>query len=53
MLIYLAREVQIGLLLTKKVTVATKYSDFSDVFSKKLAAELSERSDINKHSINL
>lgn len=39
--------------MAKKVTVPAKYSDFADVFSKELAMELSKRSAINKHLINL
>lgn len=48
MSIHLTREAQIALLLAKKVTVSDDYSDFADIFSKKLAAKLSKCSNINK-----
>ena len=51
--IHLAREAQIVLFITEKVTVPAKYLDFADVFSKKLAEVLPERTDINKHAIKL
>ena len=41
------------MLLTKKVTVLIKYSDFADVFSKKSANVLLERIGVNKHAIEL
>lgn len=41
------------MLLTEKVAVLAKYSNFIDVFLKNLAAELSKHSDINKYSIEL
>lgn len=41
------------MLLTKEVIIPNEYSDFTDIFSKKLAVELSKRFDINKHTINL
>lgn len=37
----------------EKVTVPAEYSDFADVFSKKSAAVLPERTDLNKHAIEL
>lgn len=52
MIMYRAWEAQIALLLTEKVTIPDKYLDFMDVFSKKSAAKLSKRSDLNEHSIN-
>lgn len=51
MLIHANQEAQIVLLEAKKVTIPAIYLDFTNLFSKKLAAELLERSDINKHSI--
>ena len=53
MTIHPAREAQIVSLLAKEVTVPTEYSDFTDVFSKKLAEVLSECIGINKHAIEL
>lgn len=53
MLIYLTCEVQIFLLMAKKVTISAKYSDFLDISSKKSVAELTKCSNINKHSIDL
>ena len=53
MTIHLARKAQIALLLAKKVTVSTKYTDFVDVFSKESAKVLPERTGINEHAIQL
>ena len=53
MTIYPAGKAQTASLLAKKVTVPAKYSDFADVFSKKLAKMLPERTKINKHAIKL
>ena len=53
MTIHPAREAQIALPLAKEVTVAAKYSDFADIFSKESAEVLSERTGINKHAIEL
>ena len=53
MSIYLAREAKVALLLTKKVTVPNKYSDFLNIFSKKLANLLQERTGVNEHAIKL
>lgn len=41
------------MLVFEKVTISTKYLDFSDIFLKKFVAELPGRFDINKHSIDL
>ena len=41
------------MLLTKKVTVPTKYSDFADVFLEKSANVLPERIKANEHAIKL
>ena len=40
-------------MLTKKVTLPAKYTNFSDVFLKESAEMLSKRTGINKHVINL
>lgn len=45
--IHLAQEAQVGLLLTEKITVPDDYLNYTDIFSKKLAAKLSKCSDIN------
>ena len=42
-----------ALLLAKEVTVPAKYSDFADVFSKKLANILSEQIGVIEHTIEL
>lgn len=51
--IYPARKTKVALLIVEKVIILVEYSDFEDIFSKKLALKLSKRFDINKHSINL
>ena len=48
-----AREDQITSLLTEEVIILVKYLDYTDVFSKNSAAELPERTDLNKHAIDL
>ena len=48
-----AREAQLALLLTEKVTVPVKFSDFADVFLEKSANVLPERTGANKHAIKL
>ena len=53
MTIYLAREAQIALLLTKEINILEKYSNFADVFLKESAEVLSKRTRINKHAIKL
>lgn len=53
MMIHSAYKAQIPLLLSKKVTISTKYADFADFFSKKSAEVLSKRITINKLAINL
>ena len=40
-------------MLAKEVTVPIEYSDFADLFSKKSAEVLPERTGINKHAIKL
>ena len=42
-----------ALLLVKKVTVLAEYSDFADVFIKKSANILLERTGANEHAIEL
>ena len=44
---------QIALLLTKKVKIPDKYSDFVDVFSEERALVLPERTKFNEHTIDL
>ena len=51
MIIYLVSKIQIALLLTKKITILEKYSDFANLFLKKSAKVLSECTKINKHAI--
>ena len=51
--IHLAWEAQIALLLTKKVILLAKYTDFVDIFLKELAAILLECFGINEHTIKL
>ena len=41
------------MLLAKKVTVPVEYFNYADIFSKKLAKVLPERTGINKHAIKL
>ena len=53
MLIYQTWKAQIFFLLTKKVSISKEYTDFSNVFSKELAAVLLECSNINEHAIDL
>ena len=53
MTIYLTRKAQLTLLLAQKVTVLTKCSDFANVFLKKSANILSERTGANEHVIEL
>ena len=48
-----AREAQLALLLTKKVTVPIEYSDFTNVFSEKSANVLLEQTRANAHAIEL
>ena len=53
MTIYPAREAQLALLLAEKVTVPNEYLDFADVFSKKSANVLTERTGANEYAIEL
>lgn len=53
MIIYPVCKAQIALFSTKKVSVPKKYINFSNVFSKKSAAILTNCSNINKHAIDL
>ena len=47
------RAAQIAFLLTKKVKIPDKYSDFTDVFSEEKALVLPERTELNEHAIDL
>ena len=51
--IYPDRAAQIPSLLTKKVKILDKYADFANVFLKKKALVLPDRTKLNKHTINL
>ena len=51
--IYLDREAQITSLLTKKVKIPDKDSDFTDVFSEEKALVLPERTKFNENAIDL
>ena len=53
MTIRLARKAQLALLLAKEVTVPTEYSNFADIFLKKSANVLAERTGANEHVIEL
>lgn len=50
MLILPAWKAQIA---SEKITILTKYSNYTDVFLKKLAADLFKQSDINQHALHL
>ena len=51
--IYPAQKAQIALLVTKKVKIPTKYSDFSDVFLKEKALILLKITKLNQYAIKL
>ena len=51
--IHLDRKTQIASLLTKKVKILDKYSDFTNVFSGKKALVLPECTEFNEHAIDL
>ena len=53
MTIHPARKAQLAFLLTKKVTVPAKYSDFADVFSEDSANILLEQTIVNENVIEL
>lgn len=53
MTIYPIRKTQIASLLTKKITIFNKYSDFSNVFLEKRALVLLESNKQNQHAIKL
>ena len=44
---------QIASLLAEEVKILDKYSDFADVFSKKKALVLPERTELNEHAIDM
>ena len=47
------KEAQIAFLLTKKVKIPNKYSDFTDVFSEEKTLVLPKHIKLNEHAINL
>lgn len=51
--IYSACEVQIILLVIKKIAIPAKYLNYNNIFLKNLMKDLSKHFDINKDSINL
>lgn len=53
MLMYSNRKALITFLLTEKVTILVKYSDFFNIFLEKFIAILLEKTIINKHIIYL
>ncbi len=53
MLIHLAQKAQIASLIAKKVIMLAEYLDFVDIFSKKSATELFQRSNINEYLVDL
>ena len=53
MTIHPSRKAQLALLLAEKFSMPTKYSDFTDVFSKKSTNVLPERTGANEHAIEL
>lgn len=53
MIIYLAQKAQIVFLLTKRVIILTKYSDFSNIFLKKLTIIIPKKNNINRHIIEV
>ena len=55
MLVHSEKQAQVRALLFDKAstTVPLKYSDYSNVFSAKNAAELLENTEMNKHAIEL
>lgn len=46
-IIHLARETQIASLLTKKVKISDKYSDYADIFLEEKAAILQKITNLN------
>ena len=51
--IYLSHQAQITALMSEETRISAEYSDFSNVFLLKSAAELLEHTKINDHSIDL
>ena len=51
--VHLFQHAQIALLKAKKVTILSKYADYTDVFSPDSASELPKHTSINDHFINL
>ena len=50
---HLVRKAYIALFITKKVIILAEYTDFANVFLKKLAKVLFKQTDINKHTMKL
>lgn len=53
MLIHPAKKTQIASLITKKVKISAKYSDFNNVFLKKKTLVLPKIIKLNQHAIEL
>ena len=53
MAIHPAKEAQIALLVTEKVKILTKYSDFSDIFLEKQTSILLKTIKLNQYAIEL
>lgn len=53
MLIFLDRKAQITFLLTKKVIIPKKYSNFANGFSENKVLKLPEQIELNKYRIEL
>ena len=53
MLIYSSCQAQVALVMSKKIEITAKYSDFSDVFSSDSMVELSKHTRIHDHPTNL
>ena len=53
MTIHIARKAQLALLLAKKITDPSKYSDFADMFLEKSANIPLKQTRVNKHAIKL
>ena len=53
MMIYLANKAQIASLVTKKLKIPSKYSDFKTIFSKEKILLLPETTNLNQYAIML
>ena len=49
--IYLFKEAEIVLFIIEKVTFLAKYTNFTNIFLKKIAKVLSDQTSIKKHAI--